>query len=74
MDVSEIEKRVIGSFSECQVAVYDLTGIGESFEIRLSTPDLLDKSRIERHQEVMGLFSSELKEGKIHALTIKYLK
>lgn len=74
MDVREIEERVTGSFKECQVAVYDLTGIGQSFEIRLSTPDLLEKSRIERHQEVMGLFNNELKDGKIHALTIKYLK
>ena len=74
MDIKEIEKRVIGSFKKCQVAVYDLTGIGESFEIRLSTPDLLEKSRIERHQEVMSLFGNELKEGRIHALTIKYLK
>ena len=74
MDIREIEDRVTGSFSECQVAVYDLTGIGQSFEIRLSTPDLIEKSRIERHQEVMGLFDSELKDGKIHALTIKYLK
>lgn len=74
MDVKEIEERVTGSFKDCQVAVYDLTGIGQSFEIRLSTPDLLDKSRVERHQEVMGLFDSELKEGSIHALSIKYLK
>lgn len=74
MDIKEIEERVTGSFRECQVAVYDLTGIGESFEIRLSTPDLIDKSRVERHQEVMSLFDGELKEGKIHALTIKYLK
>jgi len=74
MDVKEIETRLTDSFKECQVAVYDLTGIGQSFEIRLSTPDLIDKTRVERHQEVMGLFSDELKEGSIHALSIKYLK
>ena len=72
--IKEIESRVLASFKECQVAVYDLTGVGESFEIRLSTPDLLEKSRIERHQSVMVLFNQELKEGKIHALSIKYLK
>lgn len=74
MDVQEIEKRVTSSFKDCQVAVYDLTGIGQSFEIRLSTPDLINKTRVERHQEVMTLFTAELQEGSIHALSIKYLK
>lgn len=73
MEVKEIEKRVLEAFSNCQVAVFDMTGIGESFEIRLSTPDLSDEPRVSRHQKVMSLFDNELKAGEIHALTIKYL-
>ncbi len=74
MDIKEIEKRVLSSFKDSTVAVFDMTGIGQSFEIRLSAPDLKDKSRVERHQSVMGLFNEELKAGSIHALSIKYLK
>lgn len=73
MEVKEIENRVLEAFSSCQVAVFDMTGIGESFEIRLSTPDLADEPRVSRHQKVMSLFDSELKAGEIHAITIKYL-
>jgi len=69
-----MEKRITEAFSNCETAVVDMTGMGSNFEIRLSTPDLADLSRVERHQKVMGLFTSELDSGDIHALTIKYLK
>ncbi len=74
MDSNVIEKRVLEAFSDCQAAVIDMTGSGSNFEIRLSTPDLLEMTRVERHQAVMGLFKEELNSGVVHALTIKYLK
>ena len=74
MDANVLEKRVLEAFSGCQAAVIDMTGTGSNFEIRLSTPDLLEMSRVERHQAVMGLFKEELNSGEVHALTIKYLK
>jgi len=69
-----MEKRITEAFSSCETAVIDMTGVGSNFEIRLSTPDLMDLSRVERHQKVMGLFTTELDSGEIHALTIKYVK
>ena len=69
-----MESRITDAFSNCETAVIDMTGAGSNFEIRLSTPDLAELSRVERHQKVMGLFKAELDSGEVHALTIKYLK
>jgi stress-induced morphogen len=74
MDIKEIETRVLSTFENSSVAVFDMTGIGQSFEIRLQAPELEEKTRVERHQCVMALFDKELKTGDIHALSIKYLK
>lgn len=74
MTTENMEKRITEAFSNCETAVIDMTGVGSNFEIRLSTPDLLDLSRVERHQKIMGLFTTELDSGEIHALTIKYVK
>ncbi len=74
MDSLELENRLLNAFSECQAAVIDMTGTGSNFELRLSTPDLAEMSRVERHQTIMALFKEELSSGEIHALTIKYIK
>lgn len=74
MDEIYLEKRLIAAFSDCQVAVIDVTGMGNHFELRVSTPDLKDLSRVERHQAIMALFEEELSSGDIHALSIKYIK
>jgi acid stress-induced BolA-like protein IbaG/YrbA len=64
----------LDSFKDCEAAVIDMTGTGSNFELRLTTPDLADMSRVERHQTIMALFKEELSSGEIHALTIKYIK
>jgi len=74
MTTEHMEKRITDAFSSCETAVIDMTGAGSNFEIRLSTPDLMELTRIERHQKVMGLFTPELDSGEIHALTIKYVE
>lgn len=74
MTVEILEKRILEAFSDCQVAAQDQTGMGNHFEVRLTTPDLKDLTRVERHQKVMALFSEELDSGELHALSIKYLK
>ncbi len=73
MESEALEKRVLEAYTECEAAVIDVTGTGSNFEIRLSTPDLKEMTRVERHQAVMGLFKEELHSGEIHALTIKYI-
>ncbi len=74
MKTLELEDRLTRGFSECKAAAIDVTGAGNNFELRLSTPDLLKMSRLEQHQAVMALFKKELTSGEIHALTIKYVK
>ncbi len=69
----DLEQRVLKTFSDCEVAAIDMTGGGNHFELRLSTPDLKPLSRVERHQKVMAVFSDELKSGELHALSIKYI-
>lgn len=74
MDSLKLEKRLLDAFSDCQAAVIDRTGSGSNFELRLSTPDLMELSRVKCHQTIMELFKEELSSGEIHALTIKYIK
>ncbi len=74
MDSLDLENRLTNVFSECTATVIDITGTGNNFELRLSTPDLLKMSRLKQHQAIMALFKKELTSGEIHALTIKYIK
>lgn len=73
VDPVMMEERLIKAFTACETAVIDMTGGGSNFEVRISSPDLKDLSRVERHQKIMGVFADELKSGEIHALTIKYI-
>jgi stress-induced morphogen len=73
VDPVMMEERLTATFQNCETAVIDMTGGGSNFEVRISTPDLKDLSRVERHQKIMAVFADELKSGVIHALTIKYI-
>ena len=60
------------SFPKAELAVVDLTGGQNHFEVRMSNEAFEQGlSRIEKHKKIMSLFDEQLKSGEVHALAIK---
>lgn len=70
----EMEKRLRKVYPTAHVAVVDLTGGGNHYEVRISSQEMENLSRMEQHQAIMSVFDNELKSGEVHALAIKVLK
>lgn len=68
-----MQARLCQRFSDSQVAVMDLTGTSNHFEIRILSPALMGLSRISQHKAIMSVFADELQTGEVHALSIKVL-
>lgn len=71
MTPDQMELRIKSAFPDCDVAVIDLTGTQNHFDVRIATSAFKGLSRIQQHQAVMGLFQNELSTGEVHALAIK---
>ena len=66
-----IEERLRKYFPEARLEVYDLTGGGDHWEVKIASTRFKGLTRIRQHQLVMDAFSNELKDGSLHALSIK---
>lgn len=71
MSPNQIETRLKEYFPQSEVHVTDLTGTEDHYEVLVKSSSFAGLSRIEQHQKVMAAFSSELKTGEVHALSIK---
>ena len=71
MTQEQIEIRLRQAFPDGDVAVIDLTGGGDHWEVRIASSTFTGQPRIRQHQSIMDLFSDELKTGEVHALAIK---
>ncbi|MCB0419579.1 MAG: BolA/IbaG family iron-sulfur metabolism protein [Bdellovibrionales bacterium] len=71
MNTIQIESRIKERFVDGDAVVFDLTGAGNHFEVRVASSEFNGMTRIQQHQAVMGLFKAELDSGEIHALGIK---
>jgi stress-induced morphogen len=71
MTADQLKKRLEESFRDAKVAVIDMTGTNDHYEVIIEASALKALSRIKQHQAVMSVFDTELKTGEIHALTIK---
>ncbi len=78
MTRDEIQTRLEAAYPMCEIAVHDLTGTSDHFEVRiLSDPvtgPFQGKTPVESHKEIMNHFQNELASGEIHAFSIKILK
>ena len=74
MTTAEMEDRLKQKYPLCQVAVLDLTGTSDHFEVRINEPSFEGLTRIQQHKQVMDVFSEELASGEVHALAIKTIK
>jgi stress-induced morphogen len=73
MQAEQIKARLIETFPDAEVAVRDLTGTQDHWQVQISTNSFQGLSRIQQHQAVMKVFDPELKTGEVHALSLKTL-
>ena len=73
MNTDQMEQRLVEHFPEAVVAVLDLTGTSNHFEVRIASSRLSGLTRIEQHKQVMAAFAQELKTGEVHALSIRVM-
>ena len=66
----EMEKAVHAALPEASVALHDLTGNGDHFEVNVVWEGFQGRSRLERHRTVMALLDPLLKSGRLHAVKI----
>lgn len=73
MKVTDLESRILIAFPDAKLAVFDSNGRGDHFEIRISSDQINQLPRIQRHQLILKLFDEEFKSGELHALSVKPL-
>ena len=71
MSPEQMKTRLLTSFPEATVEVYDLTGTQNHYEVMIESDKFEGMPRIQQHQVVMAAFGPELKSGEVHALSIK---
>ena len=71
MTSEQMEARLRNQFKDAEVAVLDLTGTQNHFEVRIQSLLLQNLTRINQHRAINSVFSEELKTGEVHALAIK---
>lgn len=70
----EIKTILTRSFPSAEIAVEDMTGTYDHFEVRVASAEFADKGLIEQHQMVNKALAGVLEDGRIHALKIKTMK
>ena len=87
MKAQDVEARIKKEFPKASVYVLDITETGRRhfevreapkrqpariFEVKVSSDESLKKlSRLQQHQSILNLFKEELRNGTIHAFSIK---
>jgi len=68
MDKEVILKRISGLYPDAEI---EANGSDCSFEVLVVTTAFEGNRPLQRQQSLLGLFSEELKNGKLHALGVK---
>lgn len=71
MSPETMKQRLSSAYPDGAVEVFDLTGTQDHYEVSVESKKFLGLSRVQQHQQVMAVFSEELKTGEVHALSIK---
>jgi stress-induced morphogen len=71
MQAEQLKARLIEAFPDAEIAVFDLTGTQDHWQVQITTKFFQGLSRIQQHQMVMKVFDPELKTGEVHALSLK---
>ncbi len=71
MNQDQMRERILNTYPDAAVEVFDLTGGQNHWEVAVETEAFQGLNRIQQHQAVMAVFAAELKTGEVHALSIK---
>ncbi len=71
MSPEQIENKLKEKYVDSDITVSDLTGTQDHYQVEITSNSFSGLTRIKQHQHVMDTFSTELKSGEIHALSIK---
>lgn len=71
MTPEQMKQRLESVYSDGRVAVVDLTGTQDHYQVMVESKKFAGKTRIQQHKDVMAVFDAELKSGEVHALTIR---
>lgn len=71
MQKETLVTRLETDFPGSLIEVFDLTGGGDHWEVKIKSNRFKGLTRIQQHQLVMASFQSELKSGELHALALK---
>ena len=71
MTPEQMKSRLQQAYPDGDIEVVDLTGTHDHYQVHIRSQTFKNLSRINCHKHVMDVFSSELKTGEVHALTIK---
>ncbi len=66
----EIEQIIMRGLPDAKVSIFDMTGTGDHFDIRVASKMFAGKSLIAQHKMVFALLEKEM-DQRIHAVQIK---
>ena len=69
--LDDLRRLVLEILPGAEVAVRDLTGGLDHFEVLVVSPRFEGKSLVERHQMIQGPLRPAIEDGRIHALSLK---
>ncbi|HEX5038445.1 MAG TPA: BolA/IbaG family iron-sulfur metabolism protein [bacterium] len=68
---AEIKAMIVGKFPDAQVALKDLTGTGDHWQVTVVTKAFEGKSMLEQHRIVKSVFEADINSGAVHAFSLK---
>ena len=69
MSASAIERLILASFPDAEVAIEDLAGDGDHYRARIVSEAFRGKTRIQQHQMVYKALGERM-GGELHALAL----
>jgi len=67
----EIESMIRQKFPDAQVALRDLTGTGDHWQVNVVSKSFEDKPMLEQHRMVKAVFEADIASGAVHAFSLK---
>lgn len=70
-DLAELKAMIEAALPGAEVVVSDETGNGDHLRAEVAAPQFQGLSRIDQHRQVKAAVSERVKDGTIHALSVK---
>jgi len=71
IELEQVKEILTQKIPGAQIEVYDMTGTQDHIDVRIAWSGFEGKSLIEQHRVVNQALHDQIKDGSIHALSIK---